>query len=331
MVASEKKIIDYVKKTEFISFVLKALVPITLAVGIFNFMEGFILSGAVDIVSSILAIILYFHAQKTSNFYLVSNGTAFLALIIFTLSAYEKMDNITFMVWLPLYAVFYFMITNIKWGFIWTGLTFVIYLGIYLLEYLPLITFTNYLISSLALLSTVPLVYFYEKNNINHIKELNELASIDPLTFLLNRRSFFNILNSEIASAKRHNNDLYLFILDIDFFKSINDEFGHNQGDLVMQEVSEVLSRNIRKEDYLGRYGGEEFILLITIANQSGVTNLAKKLNSEIRTIKNPKQISISIGISNKADNAMYEVKKSGRDSYQFYWNSGNETTKITA
>jgi len=319
------------KKKEFITFVLSALVPITFAVGVLNLFEGYILSGIVNTGSSVFAVILYLYSKRKSTYYVVSNGTAVLASLIFSVSAYEKMDQISFMVWLPLYAVFYFMITNIKSGFIWTGITYTFFVSIYYLIYSSSITFLNFTISSLALFSTVPLVYYYEKNNLIQIKNLRELASIDPLTSLLNRRSFFEILNSEIAHSKRFGRSMYLMIMDLDFFKLVNDEFGHSEGDRVLQECSSFLQRNIREGDYLGRYGGEEFILICKDSDEPGSIKLAKKLNKEIRKIQYPRQMSISIGIAklesddnaetltNKADQAMYSVKKAGRDSFMIY------------
>ncbi len=105
-----------------------------------------------------------------------------------------------------------------------------------------------------------------EKNQ--QLEELNQLlsrqATRDDLTGLYNRRHIFAILNKEIIRSKRYGYPLSLMMLDLDKFKAVNDNYGHQFGDFMLQKTARILLSNIRETDRLGRYGGEEFLLILT-------------------------------------------------------------------
>ncbi len=94
-------------------------------------------------------------------------------------------------------------------------------------------------------------------------QKLEVQAHIDELTQIPNRRYFFKILNREMARSKRHGNPLCIAYFDIDHFKQVNDTYGHETGDIVLKNISRVLSENLRNEDAIGRLGGEEFCLCL--------------------------------------------------------------------
>lgn len=166
-----------------------------------------------------------------------------------------------------------------------------------------------------------------EKQN----RRLKILALTDPLTKLLNRRGFTEKLENERIRYKRYKEPFSLIICDIDHFKRINDEFGHDYGDYVIKEVSSILRKNIREQDHLGRWGGEEYILLLPATKLSGAVTLAEKLREFIEThtfFKNDIKVKLTMtfGVAEispemlgkdliaLADDALYKGKKSSRN-----------------
>lgn len=161
------------------------------------------------------------------------------------------------------------------------------------------------------------------------------LASTDYLTGLLNRRAFMEGLNAEVNRIKRNKENLSLIILDIDHFKKVNDQFGHQAGDLVLQEVARCLSRACRPYDYIGRYGGEEFIICLPEANGAESIQVAERIRQAIagQKILIPElmqyvSVTASFGIAelsyaqeenldaliNRADSSLYQAKQEGRN-----------------
>lgn len=163
--------------------------------------------------------------------------------------------------------------------------------------------------------------------------ELKKLATYDSLTELYNRKTLELRLQDEIDRAARYEHDLSIFMLDIDHFKSINDNYGHHVGDKTLQEFSRLLKKTIRKTDYAGRYGGEEIVVVLPETTTSHAFELAERLRKTINDYKfqvnedNNLRITVSIGVATfpehaqssfdlmkVADAAMYIAKDSGRN-----------------
>jgi diguanylate cyclase (GGDEF)-like protein len=164
--------------------------------------------------------------------------------------------------------------------------------------------------------------------------QATEISQVDSLTLLPNRRRILRELQDEVLRAQRYNTPFTISIVDVDHFKKINDTYGHLAGDEVLKNVGEMLSEQIRHPDLAGRYGGEEFIILLPNSNTRAAAEQASRLCKFIReaVIQIPKhvlQITVSIGIAelkpegdtwealiNRADSAMYEAKSAGRDRW---------------
>ena len=173
--------------------------------------------------------------------------------------------------------------------------------------------------------------------------EVLEYATLDALTGYNNRHQFEKRLKETIAAAKRQNQPLCCIMSDIDYFKKVNDTYGHAVGDCVLKTVAKTIKKELRESDIPSRYGGEEFIFLLPHTNLSEAEIVAqrlknavenKKINIEEYNIKDIKEISvtISIGVSQynktdkdpqmlykKADSALYEAKETGRNKVVIY------------
>ena len=165
-----------------------------------------------------------------------------------------------------------------------------------------------------------------------NIKQLENAAFIDSLTGCYNRRALNSYLDHDIADAQRYGRELSVIMFDIDFFKKINDAFGHQAGDLVLTEISGIISSAVRKSDYLGRYGGEEFVLVLSNTGLSNAAELAELLRKKIEshTIEvNGRKIWVtaSFGVASlkdgytrsqvilDADRMLYRAKARGRNN----------------
>lgn len=168
-------------------------------------------------------------------------------------------------------------------------------------------------------------------------KKLLEISTTDYLTNLSNRRYFFEIGAKTFYLSKREKSDLSIICIDIDFFKKINDTYGHNTGDKVLKFIADKMNKFIRKSDILARMGGEEFSILLNNTNKENAYLLAEKLRKNIQksSYKNKEveiEVTISLGISqliqededldsiiSRADKALYIAKQSNRNRTVIY------------
>jgi diguanylate cyclase (GGDEF)-like protein len=160
---------------------------------------------------------------------------------------------------------------------------------------------------------------------------LELLATMDGLTCVFNRRHFDTLARVEWGRFQRYGRPLSLLILDVDKFKSINDQFGHDAGDLVLKAIADDCSSMRRETDIVARFGGEEFVLLLPETNESAAGLVAERLRKQIEDHPDAlglgTQISVSIGVAGatlgmlsfdvllkRADEALYEAKRLGRN-----------------
>ncbi|MBP76956.1 MAG: diguanylate cyclase [Pseudomonadales bacterium] len=162
--------------------------------------------------------------------------------------------------------------------------------------------------------------------------KLQELALRDGLTGLLNRRYWESCLEREFARHQRYDNPVSLVIFDIDHFKRVNDTYGHQTGDEVIRSVAEITSRLARETDFAGRYGGEEFVVLLPGTHLDGAAQFAERLRQAVEQQVldyqgSPLSYTISLGVATisddmanyqilleRADKALYASKEQGRN-----------------
>lgn len=171
-------------------------------------------------------------------------------------------------------------------------------------------------------------------------EKLHRISITDELTGLYTRRFLFEWMGKEIESLSRNTGDLSCMLLDVDFFKKINDTCGHAVGDTVLKHVAEVVRASVRQSDIVGRYGGEEFLILLPNTSLDCALVVAEKVRVAIEAnIKNPRQITGSFGVGaleckagtmgrhntaeiistllESADKALYRAKEKGRNRYE--------------
>lgn len=195
--------------------------------------------------------------------------------------------------------------------------------------------------------------YALEREVKNRTKELKmanatlkELASIDDLTGVYNRRELFRKLDQELERAKRYGSSLCLAIVDFDHFKRINDLHGHYLGDLVLKEVCLSWSNCLRNSDILGRYGGEEFVFIFPETDLDALESILSKIQEAINLVElegsehHRLRVTVSIGAAMldnyfedrdrllvRADKALFQAKQSGRNCYVISRSSSSEVS----
>jgi diguanylate cyclase (GGDEF)-like protein len=162
-------------------------------------------------------------------------------------------------------------------------------------------------------------------------KELEQIAAYDSLSGLLNRRSLFTRIAVEIERSIRLDAPLTGLMIDIDKFKGINDNFGHQCGDMVIREIGVRLQAGLRKYDYAGRYGGEEFFIILSNSSEQQAMGIGERFRKDIEETRFPCseetiRVTVSIGVAcyiagesqeswiERVDRAMYQAKQAGRN-----------------
>lgn len=163
-------------------------------------------------------------------------------------------------------------------------------------------------------------------------EELEKISITDKLTNIYNRHKIDEVLKYELLRFARTKQSFGLIIVDVDYFKSVNDEFGHNVGDNVLVSIVDVIRNNIRQTDILGRWGGEEFVIIVTETTKEDIVYFSQKLRKIIEStpIEDIGFKTCSFGVtiskngdnSNKiierADSALYLAKQKGRNKVEF-------------
>lgn len=168
------------------------------------------------------------------------------------------------------------------------------------------------------------------KNALLYLQALRS-SYTDPLTGALNRSTLDSVFQKEVSLSKRHHSNLSLFILDVDFFKVINDTYGHAAGDMALKSITHCIHETVRESDHVFRMGGEEFAVLLNSTDSVGAEILAERLRKAAQALPikhagHEFNLTVSIGIAQysegdtldnlmeEADKALYQAKNTGRN-----------------
>jgi diguanylate cyclase (GGDEF)-like protein len=186
------------------------------------------------------------------------------------------------------------------------------------------------------------MIWYSERSNLlqkrkilDQQKKLESAAYFDDLTGLINRRKWIELLDEEYERMKCDRHPSSILLLDIDNFKAINDQYGHPAGDRILQEIATLVKKELRICDRIGRWGGEEFIILLVDTPTKKGTAVGEKLRNEIEKMSIQVEsylikVTISIGVSSldcekdfltsykKADQALYLAKNNGRNRVEY-------------
>ena len=233
-------------------------------------------------------------------------------------------------------ALFYL----IAWSFFLVGVAIAHLSNIGLIPSTMLTSFSSQIGSFFELLLlSIGLAYYYNRLKDEHRElsytndQLRVLSHTDMLTGSHNRRYFYDKVNPLLSGAKKDNSDFYLLMLDLDYFKNVNDTYGHEVGDKVLIILANICKAMLRENDIFVRFGGEEFVLFLGTTDKPAAIDIAKRINAALRNTQfdcaPDLTLTVSIGISHntfelpklleKADKSLYQAKETGRDTYVLY------------
>ncbi|MGM0843617.1 MAG: GGDEF domain-containing protein [Bacillota bacterium] len=234
-----------------------------------------------------------------------------------------------FTFWMPMFYMFLFFLLNIRWALIVTAFTYLWFLSVGIYKFPDLVgtpgasILIHYFFANLVFLITL---FFLHTVKQNYIKAeiLEEMANTDYLTGLPNRRR----IDKELIKGMEAGQKLSIIYLDLDHFKQINDIYGHSAGDSVLKEFTSKALEVLDNGDLLGRWGGEEFMLILKNKDIHDASFLAEKIRKHIsqHDYENINALTASFGVAelqggdtldsllNRADKALYEAKNNGRN-----------------
>jgi len=307
-------------------------------IGLFN--NSFILASALFIASFIF--FLGYYAFKKFNNAALSSAIVLYSLYIlmFYLIFTGGVEN-TGPLWIFVVAPVSVFVHGLKRGLIDLAIFIVIIIAIMfsptdvIAHAVYSIEFKLRLIYSFLTVTFLSALYEYSreqsyKNTLELSKKYQQLAHLDPLTQLSNRRDALHILQREQARAIRSKEPLSIILCDVDYFKKINDQYGHNAGDVVLIALAKIFTRNIREQDCIARWGGEEFLFILPQTIAQNANQLAEKIQQALHghsvDYEGDKiNVTVSMGIEqfngssideviNNADKYLYQAKNAGRN-----------------
>lgn len=284
-----------------------------------------------------LALILFLRLDK-ENYTFVSHALLLFSMMTFTSALLLVPQDEFRMIWFYLLIFVAYILKGSYSGLFYTVLSIAVIITANTLTQLDISQVgINSAVLGLVIGSFLSWTYTnkidsYEKSLHEKNKELRQLASTDSLTGVINRRSFDELSKHYFETAQREREALTLLLLDLDFFKSVNDRYGHHAGDMLLVHFAKAIEPLLRKSDIFSRIGGEEFAILLFHTDLNGGLILAEKIHKTLKNIAlacGDEQISItsSIGISQtrqsdtdfyelfkRADKALYQAKEEGRN-----------------
>jgi len=302
---------------------------------IINLARQYYVFAGLEIIFSITIFLIYLKIKSSKDILFWAFLFSLLVSLTFlTAMCFSRVD-ITAYGWLFVFPVLYYLLLGSQYGRVLTALILLLTALIYSLRFWGEAAFFN--IGKLLNFTSPFLVvwlftHIFERSRELAQSDLFRMASHDPLTGLLNRVQLESIYMRECMMAKRRGGALSLVIIDLDFFKKINDQHGHQVGDQVLSTFAQLLNDNVRRNDYAFRVGGEEFCLILPGATAETAEGIATKIltntNKARLNVSNLNlELSFSAGVASldndgdllkqlyrKADERLYQAKRNGRN-----------------
>jgi diguanylate cyclase (GGDEF)-like protein len=276
----------------------------------------------IDATFGVVVLLVWIYQYRTGNIEIPKIALSLLSSIIATASVYFNGMESIYWVYPAIAAIFYLLTAKVALG---SSLILVVCL-------LPKLFLEADVLVSLSIAATLFMCSFFGFFFSNSIETqhrlLEDLATKDSLTGVGNRRAMDEVLASTVRSQARVPSKVSLILLDLDYFKAINDEFGHMKGDQILIEFAKLISERIRQTDAFFRFGGEEFVIVPLPMDLASATLLAEKLRvlTENTPIVDSRVLTMSLGVAeyiagetpekwlHRADQALYLAKKYGRN-----------------
>lgn len=289
---------------------------------IYRFATGYLLGGLVNLAIVVSMVLVLLYAVRSGR---TDRAGRFFALVtVLACIASTALFGRTGILWGYVVLWINFLLTSRRFALA-ANLLFTAFLIVETSLFASVLEGVTYIIT--ALMITV-FAWIFAARLAQYQARLEELALQDPLTFAGNRRMMKRDLHTAISANRRHGRAFTLMLLDLDRFKAINDEHGHEAGDRALRAFSDLVREHIRAEDGFYRFGGEEFVLLLPDQDRNSALEIAESLHRRIsgKLVFDEHVLRFSAGIAvlepdedwphwlARADRAMYQAKREGRD-----------------
>ncbi len=310
--------------------------------GMDNLRTGNSMLATVVLILSVVNAANYIYLRYSGNYYISSMNIVLFMMLLSLYLLCTGGSNNTGPLWFYIMPSLIFYILGLRRGVMMLSLlltfsAFLLYLPAHPLMFTSYsIDFTNRFIASLFSVSVIAWAYEYSREDgrrelLNLSKKLDELSRRDELTGLANRRDMLERLDREHNRFERNNHPFSVIMADLDHFKQVNDNFGHECGDNVLRLVAKTLSENVQKRDSVARWGGEEILILLPETDVRQAHGIATRLRQEVEKVhlecsNESVGVTLSLGVAeyqqsltitgliNQADEHLYRAKYDGRN-----------------
>ncbi len=296
-----------------------------------DFTEGDLFMAVLEVLTGVVLFLNPFIARRFRNPEAMATFSLVLLSSIFLTAVFDELpEDRSSLIWVNVIPALAFFIKGRKglyWsvGFLLVHCTLLLAKGVGVDKDL-LNAYLSYAVVAV-------IFYFYAWMSERYRGVWESLAKVDSLTGVLSRAAFEEVMAREIERVKRYGSKLSLVMFDLDNFKEINDTYGHLFGDKVLRRVAEVVKENLRKTDVVGRWGGEEFVVLLPGTDGEEARAVAEKLRKKLEALGmgNKVRITASFGVAElkdgddplrlilKADKALYTAKRRGKNRVESY------------
>ncbi|MEZ5557034.1 MAG: GGDEF domain-containing protein [Pseudomonadales bacterium] len=318
------------KQPALVRLMLGIALVILPAVAWVDYRQGFKFAAFVELAAAATLFALAFLVRPLGDRQ-AKRVTLFVMFALAALGSVEKLGSTPNFAWFSVMPFLYISIGGLRLGGLLTVTHFLFIAGCYLSLAQPTVAAVDlgtWIQVGLAYLTAAALAFSYEHSQRQMRRRLRALADHDALTGLLNRRGMEKHLDDLSAFLRRHDVVVTLALLDVDHFKRVNDQFGHDVGDSVLREIARELRRIFRSSDYLARWGGEEFLVALTHTDIHQASSVLERLRAEIAGLQglSAPSVTLSMGAAEwrpgtplatalkQADVALYEAKQAGRN-----------------
>lgn len=325
-------------QVSLIKSILLVVIGFSLFAGLTNFafFDSYLL-GSLNVVSVILSLLVAFYYHRSANVKVTS--WLLCGIVVFnmlSLIGITKGSSYT-LIWMTILPPICFFLLGRKGGSWAVGLSFGIVAGYVFYMRTEKITssFTNGAFLNIFCAFVVLWLLFrhYEESRENAYSALERLSITDKLTGLNNRSRLDEILTEQLGIANRMKQPMIVVLADCDHFKVVNDKYGHLYGDYVLKTLAEILVSHVREGDFVGRWGGEEFLIVCPDTTIKEAEILIERLREKIASfpLRLKRNVTMTFGIAgkkenddmtnivNRADKALYQGKKAGRNTVKVY------------
>ncbi|KKO45736.1 diguanylate cyclase [Arsukibacterium ikkense] len=296
--------------------------------GIYRLLSGNTIVGVADLAMVLVSICCVLFAWRTNN----TKGPGLVMAAVFCIGAILVCINLGIdgVFWVYPFIVFIFLLVSPLKALLMLLLSLLVLVSYALLNPGQIFASPFQLVSfTVTCFVTSLFAYVFAYRTQTQREALKVLATTDSLTGAANRRTLDEALITAINQHKKHGTEFGLMLLDLDFFKQINDNYGHKTGDNVLSDLVPILKKMVRQRDTVFRFGGEEFVVLLADIKQADLAKLADKIRlgvNALLSLPDGKKLTTSIGIAvlqdaesweswlHRADIALYQAKNQGRN-----------------